>query len=84
MPHLYLVLCPVYTDTHSLFNICRSHFIAKTDNKFCYLLYVDHVFGVFCVWIDDLGTPSNLQAVALHQLHERARHGQFTGTYLAT
>lgn len=70
MPHLYLVLRPVYTNTHSLFNIRGSHFIAKTDHKFCYLFYIDHVFGVFCVRIDDLGAPGNLQALALDQLHD--------------
>ena len=67
-------------NAHSLFNVCGSNFIAKTNNKLCNLFDVDEILGVFTFRVDYFGATSNLQGLfflhhllVMNQIPERRR-----------
>mmetsp|Transcript_36531 Transcript_36531/g.77740 ORF Transcript_36531/g.77740 Transcript_36531/m.77740 type:complete len:357 (-) Transcript_36531:70-1140(-) len=55
----------VDTDAHALFNVCGSHLLSKTDDKFGELTNFDDVLGVVRARVDDLGAASDLQSMFL-------------------
>ena len=47
-------------NSHSFFNICRSHLITKIHHKLGKLFDIYHILCIICVCIDDLCTSCNL------------------------
>jgi hypothetical protein len=57
---MYLILVPVNTHSHSLFDICRSNSVSQINYELSELLNIYYVLSVFSLRVYYLGAPGYL------------------------